>query len=206
MFRKYALRVIMFAPTASPVVQRQRTWHIGPTTCVLTSRSLAKREIDGSSCSVSQTRMLSTSLSTHRASWIASSADLQTKQDALVILSYSTYVLKPPDSAAALAPRKSESDIEPSVWASGTKTSSVERPRSTTAPSGSESSYSPSEIVSGPITAVGITEIPVSASCDFTHGVRSCSNTSRSTRPSSASWRALIEAGSVFPGHPLHSM
>ena len=29
----------MFAPTASPVVQRQSTWHIGPTTCVFTSRS-----------------------------------------------------------------------------------------------------------------------------------------------------------------------
>jgi hypothetical protein len=89
---------------------------------------------------------------------------LQTKQDALVILSYKTYVRKPPDSAAALAPRKSESDIEPSVCASGTNTSSVARVRSTTIPLGSSSSYSPSEIVSGPITAVGITETPVRAS------------------------------------------
>ena len=41
MFSAYALRVIMFGPTASPVVKRQRTWHIGPTTCVFASRSTA---------------------------------------------------------------------------------------------------------------------------------------------------------------------
>ena len=39
----------MFAPTASPVVQRQSTWHIGPTTCVFTSRSARDCESDGSS-------------------------------------------------------------------------------------------------------------------------------------------------------------
>src|SRR5918999_4263 len=165
MFRKYALRVIMFAPTASPVVHRQRTWHIGPTTCVLTSRNLANREMDGSSCSQSHRRISATSLSIQRASSTASATDLHTKHDALVILSCRTYVLNPPDSAAARAPRNSESDIEPSVCASGTKTSSVDLPRSTTFPSGSLSSYSASEIVNGPITAVGMTEIPVSASC-----------------------------------------
>src|SRR5918997_7202226 len=101
MFRRYELRVIMFAPTASPVVQRQRTWHIGPTTCVLTSRSFAKRETDGSSCSAIQERSSSTSPPSHSARRIASSADLQTKQDALVILSWSTYARKPPDSVAA---------------------------------------------------------------------------------------------------------
>src|SRR5918998_4106257 len=205
MFRKYAFRVIMFAPTASPVVHRQRTWHIGPTTCVFTSRSLANREMEGSSCSATQLCISSTSLAIQLASSIASATDLQTKQDALVILSYRTYVLNPPDSAAALAPRKSESDIEPSVCASGTKTSSVDLPRSTTLPSGSLSSYCPSEIVSGPMTAVGITESPVRASCAFAHGVRSCSNTSRSTRPSSASCRALIEAGSFFRGQRRNS-
>src|SRR5215203_2694832 len=104
MFRKYELRVIMFAPTASPVVHRQRTWHIGPTTCVFTSRSFAWRETDGSSSSAIQVPRAR-----------ASPADLQTKQDARVILSRSTYVRKPPDSPAALAPRKSESDIDPSV-------------------------------------------------------------------------------------------
>ena len=41
MFSAYALRVIMFGPTASPVVQRQSTWHIGPTTCVFASRRTA---------------------------------------------------------------------------------------------------------------------------------------------------------------------
>ena len=131
--------------------------------------------------------MDSSSASIQAASSSASTTDLQTKQDALVILSWSTYVLKPPDSAAARAPRKSESDIEPSVCASGTKTSSVLRPRSTTFPSGSVSSYSPRAIVSGPITAVGMTDTPVSASCAFAQGLRSWSKTSRSTRPSSAS-------------------
>ena len=115
MFRKYELRVIMFAPTASPVVQRQRTWHIGPTTCVFTSRSFAWRETDGSSSSAIHARIVSTSPSIQVAKASASLADLQTKQDARVILSWSTYVRKPPDSAAALAPRKSESDIDPSV-------------------------------------------------------------------------------------------
>jgi hypothetical protein len=41
MFSAYALRVIMFAPNASPVVKRQRTWHIGPTTWVFASRRTA---------------------------------------------------------------------------------------------------------------------------------------------------------------------
>ncbi len=41
MFSAYAFRVIMFGPTASPVVNRQRTWHIGPTTCVFASRRTA---------------------------------------------------------------------------------------------------------------------------------------------------------------------
>ena len=41
MFSAYALRVIMFAPNASPVVKRQRTWHMGPTTCVFASRRTA---------------------------------------------------------------------------------------------------------------------------------------------------------------------
>src|SRR5579864_863457 len=45
MFSAYALRVIMFAPNASPVVKRQRTWHIGPTTCVFASRSTAYRQL-----------------------------------------------------------------------------------------------------------------------------------------------------------------
>ncbi len=49
MFSAYAFRVIMFGPTASPVVQRQSTWHIGPTTCVFASRSRARRDSAGSS-------------------------------------------------------------------------------------------------------------------------------------------------------------
>ena len=37
----------MFGPQASPVVHAQRTWHIGPTTCVFTSRSFARFEREG---------------------------------------------------------------------------------------------------------------------------------------------------------------
>src|SRR5919107_1011328 len=105
MLSTYALRVIMFAPTASPVVQRQSTWHIGPTTCVLISRSLARLESDGSSSWASHARISSSSPSTQRASATASPVDLQTKQLALVILSCRTYVLKPPDSVTARPPR-----------------------------------------------------------------------------------------------------
>ena len=39
----------MFGPTASPVVHCQSTWHIGPTTCVLTPRSRARFDSDASS-------------------------------------------------------------------------------------------------------------------------------------------------------------
>ena len=48
MFSAYELRVIMFGPTASPVVHCQSTWHIGPTTCVFTPRSFARVESDAS--------------------------------------------------------------------------------------------------------------------------------------------------------------
>src|SRR2546422_7282713 len=115
MFSAYALRVIMFGPHASPVVKAHITWHMGPMTCVSTSRRRANLEIQSSLRSASQRRISATCASRKRASCTASSADLQTKQDALVIRSPSTYVLKPPDSAAALAPRYSEADRPPSV-------------------------------------------------------------------------------------------
>src|SRR5918996_4816212 len=105
MFNRYELRVIMFAPTASPVVQRQRTWHIGPTTCVLTSRSFAQPERDGLSFFSSHERSSASSRSNQPASATASPADLHTKQLARVIRSASTYVRKPPDSPTARAPR-----------------------------------------------------------------------------------------------------
>src|SRR5918995_2750635 len=108
----------MFGPTASPVVHDQSTWHIGPTTCVFASRRRARVERCGSSVVSSQSRIAGTSASTQRASASASPADLQTKQDALVILSLITYVRKPLDSSAALAPRWSDDDRLPSVCAS----------------------------------------------------------------------------------------
>src|SRR5215210_7667162 len=98
----------MFGPTASPVVHDQRTWHIGPTTCVFASRSRARVERWGSSVVSSHSRIAGSSFSSQRASASASETDLQTKQDALVILSLITYVRRPPDASAARAPRWSE--------------------------------------------------------------------------------------------------
>src|SRR5947208_6523030 len=110
MFSAYELRVIMFGPTASPVVNAHSTWHIGPTTCVSTSRSFAYDDSSGSAParSPSQRRISATCASRKRASSTASAVDLQTKQLARVILSFRTYVLKPPDAPAAFAPRWSD--------------------------------------------------------------------------------------------------
>ena len=105
MFSAYALRVIMFAPTASPVVKAHMTWHIGPTTCVSTSRSFAHFDTHSSSRFASQSRIVGSSPSIQRPSAAASSAEPQMKHDARVIRSLSTSVRKPPDSAAARAPR-----------------------------------------------------------------------------------------------------
>src|SRR5438105_12287483 len=122
MFKAYALRVIMFGPTASPVVNDQSTWHIGPTTCVSTSRNRARVESAAvvPTRSASQRRISATCASRKRAREIASSVVLQTKQDALVILSFSTYVRNPPEAAAAFEPRWSDAERPPSVCASGT--------------------------------------------------------------------------------------
>src|SRR6476620_11410395 len=198
MFSAYALRVIMFGPHASPVVNAHMTWHIGPMTCVSTSRRRANVEIQSSPRSDSQRRISATCASRKRASCTASSVDLQTKQDALVIRSWSTYVRKPPDSAAARAPRYSDAERPPSVCASGTNTSSEERPVSETRPKGSSSSYSPSSICKGPTTDTGMTAAPVSISCAATNGERSIFVTP-SVSPS-ALWRASIDSGSFFRG------
>src|SRR5436190_5512757 len=130
MFSAYELRVIMFGPQASPVVKAHITWHIGPTTCVSTSRSLAYFERAGSAStrSASHRRISATCASRKRESATASAVEAQTKQDARVILSRRTYVLNPPDSATARAPRYSDAESPPSVCASGTKTRSCERP------------------------------------------------------------------------------
>ena len=114
--------------------------------------------------------------------------------------------MNPPDSSAARAPRYSEAESPPSVCASGTNTSSLVRPFSTSAPSGSDSSYCPSSIVSGPTTATGTTATPVSASWAFAHGETSIENTSGSTRPSSACCRAATDSGSLRRGHFLSSI
>ena len=102
----------MFGPTASPVVQAQSTWHIGPTTCVLTSRRRAWRESDGSADSVSQLCIAGNSDSTQRESVTASLVSVQTKHDARVILSASTWVRI---VSAAVEPRVIESVRLPSV-------------------------------------------------------------------------------------------
>src|SRR5690242_7011755 len=92
MFSAYELRVIMFGPTASPVVHCQSTWHIGPTTCVLTPRSFARVESDGSSDDSSHERIAVSSASIQCASATAAPAFAHTKQDARVMRSCNTYV------------------------------------------------------------------------------------------------------------------
>ena len=186
----------MFGPTASPVVHAQSTWHIGPTTWVFASRRTARFESVGSSCDRSQSRRPGSSPSSQRDSAIACAASAQTKHDARVIRSASTYVLTTP---AALAPRVIESVRLPSVCASGTSTSSSPRPRSTTVPSPS-SSYEPSSIRIGQ-TETGITATPVSASAASTNGSRS-TDAGRPSIPVS-SCRARIDAGSFLLGHGI---
>src|SRR3954451_18373044 len=168
MFSGYALRVIMFAPKASPVVKRQRKWHIGPTTCVFASRRTAYRDSSGLSDSRRQSRIDGPCSSTQRARVSASPLLLQTKQDARLILSEITYVRQPPDSAIAFAPRCTEAVRPPSVCASGTTTSSSLRPVSTTSPS-SDNSYSPSATASC-ATETGIATKPVTDSAAFAYG------------------------------------
>src|SRR5206468_4337405 len=116
MFSAYAFLVIMLGPTASPVVKRQSTWHIAPTTCVFTSRSRARRESVGLSEDASHSWSDGSSPSTQRARATAAAVSAQTKHDARVIRSASTYVLIVP---AAVAPRVIESVRLPSVCASG---------------------------------------------------------------------------------------
>src|SRR5215211_2666737 len=186
----------MFAPTASPVVHPQSTWHIGPTTCVVASRSFAWRDTNGSVACVSQPRIASSSPSIQRASAIASAADAQTKQLARVIRSWRTCVVIAP---AARAPRVIDAVSPPSVCARGTCTLSVSRPVSCSVPS-PPSSYSPRSISIG-TTETGTRATPVTVSAARANGSRSIDV----TRPSrlSASWRALIEAGSFFRGQRI---
>ena len=195
----------MFGPQASPVVQAHSTWHIGPTTCVSTSRSFACFDIDGSSWrSASQRRISATCASRNRAERTASSVEPQTKHDARVIRSPSTYVRKPPDSAAARAPRYSETESPPSVCASGTKTSSAARPVSDelgrTAP---PARTRRARARAGRRPTTGITAAPVSISCACDERLEVDAR-SRRRRVASASWRALDRVGVVLPRPALH--
>ena len=112
-------------------------------------------------------RISSTRSPIQRASVSASPASLQTKHDARVMRSATTYVRKPPDSSTAFAPRWSDAVSPPSVCASGTTTSSSARPLSTTSPS-SDSAYSPSETWSC-ATETGIVATPVTDSATFAY-------------------------------------
>ena len=187
----------MFGPTASPVVHCQSTWHIGPTTCVLTPRSRARFDSDASSDEASHSCIEGSSDSTQRARAIASAASPQTKHDARVMRSCRTYVRIVP---AASAPRVIDAVSPPSVCASGTRTVSVARPRSSTAPS-SPSSYAPSSISSG-TAETGITATPTSDSAAAANGSRSTLVTRPSVTPIAAR-RASIGGGVVLPG-PAH--
>src|SRR3954453_9005248 len=125
MLSAYELRVIMFGPTASPVVHCHSTGHIGPTTCVLTPRSLARVDRDASPASTSQSRIEASSDSLQPARPIADAASGQTKHDAPVKRSCSPYVRT---VLAASAPRVIDAVRPPSVCASGTCTVSGLRP------------------------------------------------------------------------------
>src|SRR5215204_2471813 len=196
----------MFGPHASPVVQAQRTWHIGPTTWVFTSRSLARFDSDGSSSEARNARSSSTDPSSHFASITASLVSLQIKHDARVILSCKTYVRNPPEVAAAFIPRDIEAERPPSVCASGTSTSSCARPVSRNVPAGSSSSYAPSSTTSGPTTATGIAVAPVCDSCARVHASCSCDNGASPTSSRIASRRAPIDSASFRRGHFRSSM
>ena len=77
---------------------------------------------------------------------------------------------------------------------------------STSSPSGSVSSYSPSEIVSGPMTAVGVIETPVSAlRVDPRRQVVFEDLRVDPAVEKSAAWRAVIDSGSFLRGHFLSS-
>src|SRR3982075_592408 len=140
-----------------------------------------------------QSRISSTCSPIQPASVRASPASLQTKHDARVMRSETTYVRKPPESSTAFAPRCTDAVSPPSEWARGTATSSDARPVSTTSPS-SDRTYSPSETWSC-ATETGITAVPVTDSADLEYGERSTS----ASRPS-ASRRAAIDAGSFLRG------
>src|SRR2546423_14948224 len=94
----------MSGPQASPVVNANMTWHIGPKTCVSTSRNLAKDEIQSSSRSESQRRISATCASRKRATETASSVERQMKQEARAIRLRSKDTRYSPDSHVDRAP------------------------------------------------------------------------------------------------------
>ena len=117
----------MFGPTASPVVHCQSTWHIGPTTCVLTSRSFARFESAGSSADSSQARICGSSASIHarerdRVAGVVADEARRTRDP--VVRARRCGSRRP-----RVAPRVIEAVSPPSVCASGTCTVSCGAPR-----------------------------------------------------------------------------
>ena len=164
----------------------------------LHSRRTAKRESSGMSEFVRNSRIAGSCSSTHVASVSASPLDLQTKQDARVILSETTYVRHPPDSAIAFAPRCTDAVSPPSVCASGTVTSSSARPVSTTCrpPTARTRRARPASCA----TETGI--------CTHAGHRLRCLQPRRRGQPRAArasAWRARIESGSFLRGsRPTH--
>jgi hypothetical protein len=103
--RAYELRVIMFMPTASPVVYAYMTWHMEPTTWVSISRSFACFESPSTGELPSHSRIAGTWSSIQRANVVASPVSENRNAEARVMRSCSTCVRKPPDSPATRAPR-----------------------------------------------------------------------------------------------------
>ena len=174
----------MFGPTASPVVQRQSTWHIGPTTWVFTSRSSAWRESSAMSDAAEELlhrRQLRLDPARERQRVARVAADEARRARDPVGEDVRAESARLGHRASRRAARDAVSP--PSVCASGTTTCSSARPVSTTSPS-SDSSYVPSEISSS-ATETGITAMPVTDSAAFAYGSRSAGVTAPS-RPSAS--------------------
>ena len=82
--------MIMFIPQASPVVYAYMTWHIGPTTCVSSSRSFACLERLATGSEASQAFISSSCVSIQCENSTACATSSKRKAEARVIRSLRT--------------------------------------------------------------------------------------------------------------------
>ena len=188
----------MLGPTASPVVHCQSTWHIGPTTCVLTPRSFARLESDGSfdaSSHVAHRRQLGVDPARERDCFARVGADEARRAGDAVVRGRTC------GSSRRRARRASSTPSgRPRCARAERARSPTARPVSSSAPS-SVSSYDPSSISTG-AADTGITATPTSDSAAPANGSRSTEVTSPSPMPI-ASRRCSIDRASFFRGHRM---